>query len=557
MITQPQAVAEIDKTLKNLGFSEVGPGFLDYRGPISVHGKTVEIIISIPDVRFVDLPTVSLRDRGQVEIKVLAHIEANDQICYRSAIGLPLDMYAPAASVLRVLEEARRTLESSARGRAIADIVNEFQAYWKASGSVRSMVIGNNSSRLLRGDYVTVSSLGADSFAAVTEHGAKIPGWKVTGSARSLIVNATQDLEPLPGRPYHPPETLAEAEIWVKHQPGLRHVPWSKVFECLASEEPVCFLAENASVGLKVVVPQYILHGVKRRTIRAHKVPNMLAIKKQEVEVKRLSIVKADIKSVVNRGNRSMTNLSGVKVALIGCGTIGGYLARMLAQSGAGTDPNFPMTIFDDDSLAVGNIGRHMLGFADIGKSKALATAEELRRFHPQCNVLGVHANAFAKWNKIKENDLVIDATGDWNVQNATNERFMGDERGRIKAILHCWVVMNGAAAQSFLNLGDQFACFRCLKPVFNQPWRYPAFNAENDLNVHPASCTDGAFVPFSVDASVMAASLANKAALDWVGETSGKRLRTVEVDETRGRYQKPVSPTPAPSCPCCGGVRT
>src|SRR3546814_15721603 len=47
--------------------------------------------------------------------------------------GLPLDLYTPGGSVLRVLAEASATLERSFSGGAKADFEQELSAYWKGS----------------------------------------------------------------------------------------------------------------------------------------------------------------------------------------------------------------------------------------------------------------------------------------------------------------------------------------------------------------------------------------------------------------------------------------
>ena len=50
------AIQIIDETLREKGFEYIGPGSCDYRGPIKVHGKSVEIEIFIPDLSFAETP---------------------------------------------------------------------------------------------------------------------------------------------------------------------------------------------------------------------------------------------------------------------------------------------------------------------------------------------------------------------------------------------------------------------------------------------------------------------------------------------------------------------
>src|SRR3546814_15604292 len=57
----------------------------------------------------------------------------NGHICYVGEGGLPLDLYKPGGSVLRVLAEASATLERSFSGGAKADFEQELYAYRQGS----------------------------------------------------------------------------------------------------------------------------------------------------------------------------------------------------------------------------------------------------------------------------------------------------------------------------------------------------------------------------------------------------------------------------------------
>src|SRR3546814_1803276 len=107
---------------------------------------------------------------------------------------------------------------------------------------------------------------------------------------------------------------------------------------------------------------------------------------------------------------------------------------------------------------------------------------------------------AVASWLLLKNCDIIIYATGDWNVQTNLNEQFLEDLGTHLTALLHCWVFANGVGVQSFLNLGDDKACFRCLKPEFAGNWRYPAAQNGIETEFTPATCGDGTFAAFSVD---------------------------------------------------------
>lgn len=547
-----EALWRIHATLRDKGFVEVGPGIADYDGTVPVHGSPVDIGLSIPDVRFASKPVVTLKDRNQIPLETLAHIETDNGICYASGAGLPIDLYEPGQAILRVLEEVRRTLELSFRGRAAREIIDEFQLYWKHGLDVRCLLPKVTDSPVKNATLFIAQADGTSPFMCLAER-PDLRGHQVTAPRPAQIWYLNDPIGPAAG--IRAPSTLAQLQAWITGQPGLCATQWDRAFNALAAGAALFIAAPNAFVGARLEIPKDLLAGISRGSIRKQAVPKLLARRSGTVQLARFAGAWSNIEDITTRNSMERHTLIGKSIALVGCGTIGSHLARMLVQSGAGVGA--PFTVFDNQILSEGNIGRHLLGFGDIGKSKATALKAELERFHPQATVHAYAEDATVLWDRLAMHDLIIDATGEWNIQNVLNEHFLEDSASKARALLHTWVFMNGAGAQSFLNLRDELACFRCLKPQFDGPWRYPAGDEKEELNLQPASCGDGAFVPFSVDASCMAASLANRAALDWAGGKPGYRLRTVQVDPDRGRYQKPVSPKPVAQCPACAARRS
>ena len=546
-----RALQEIDATLKDAGFKETGPGFADYDGQIRVHGKPIDVHVSIPDVRFTQRPEIHLKDRKQVPVDVLAHVEVSTGICYASAAGLPLDMYQPGQAILRTLEEASRTLERSYAGKGARELIDEYQSYWRENLPVRCF----RSKESVSKDVVLKSFFarqeGKVSFVGVADN-LDLNGY-VTDLPADATIWTSDQLLGLGGSVFIP-KNLKDLKTWLLAQPGLKRRSWKSAIDVLLSNRYLMLAAPNAFLAVKLKVPGHIRHAAAKGAIRRVALPGMLEKMADRVLVNRYSGRWSSLQDIAGRNNPNMQSLSAIKVAVVGCGTIGSHLARFLVQSGAGQ--SHPLRLFDSEVLSEGNLGRHLLGFDGIGKSKASAVAEEVKRFHPQVIVQPVDDDVMGHLKSLQTVDLVIDATGDWNVQSSLNDWFMTLDAARPKALLHSWIFMNGAGVQSFLNLRDQYACFRCLKPRFEGPWRFPAGDPAEPLNLQPATCGDGAFVPFTVDVSVAAASLANRAALDFAAGAPGPRLRTVVTDYERGRYQKPRSPDPAPQCPACSSLR-
>ena len=104
----------------------------------------------------------------------------------------------------------------------------------------------------------------------------------------------------------------------------------------------------------------------------------------------RRSVQRADYAWVHGRGkNSDIEALRGKRVAIVGCGALGGFLARALAQAGVGS-----LLLIDSDELSPSNVGRHLLGMAAVGQDKSPALAKKLYADFP-------HAVEFDAWTGV------------------------------------------------------------------------------------------------------------------------------------------------------------
>ncbi|WP_020658964.1 HesA/MoeB/ThiF family protein [Amycolatopsis benzoatilytica] len=109
-------------------------------------------------------------------------------------------------------------------------------------------------------------------------------------------------------------------------------------------------------------------------------------------------------------------------VLVVGTGAVGGFLAEELARAGCD-----PLWLLDPDVLEVENLIRHPLGAPDLGRPKAPALAERIRRDFPLCHAAGIHAN-FLRLGRaeqlrlVEQADVVVAATDSPRCQQRVNE---------------------------------------------------------------------------------------------------------------------------------------
>ncbi|MBU8974790.1 ThiF family adenylyltransferase [Lysobacter sp. MMG2] len=108
-------------------------------------------------------------------------------------------------------------------------------------------------------------------------------------------------------------------------------------------------------------------------------------------EIHAISIERLDAAWIHGRdANSALGQMQAASVAIVGCGALGGFLARGLVQAGVGS-----LVLVDHDSVKAANLGRHVLGAEWLGRSKANALAEQLARDFPHAKRATAHHARF------------------------------------------------------------------------------------------------------------------------------------------------------------------
>ncbi|NEI31720.1 ThiF family adenylyltransferase [Rhizobium ruizarguesonis] len=272
----------------------------------------------------------------------------------------------------------------------------------------------------------------------------------------------------------------------------------------------MAFLAIRASNGLflcraSIPVAYRTKELLQTRRGNLHRTLTRIGSK---ISIERVNSAPADTEYIFDRYLEGSSTLPGKRILLIGCGTIGSFLAQQLAQCGAGSRDG-ELTLVDPDLLYPANLGRHLLGAPFLYENKANACAEFIMEQLPPLNIRPV-AN-YAESVEIGPSlyDLVIDATGEEALSIALNHRAV-KARPASPPFLFVWLEGNGAVAKSVLTGDLDHVCLKCLKPRLTQAPRHKTLKSAEDIIVERnAACGAGAYVPFPVSRSVGAAALA------------------------------------------------
>ena len=108
--------------------------------------------------------------------------------------------------------------------------------------------------------------------------------------------------------------------------------------------------------------------------------------------------------------NEQQPMLAEKRVAIIGCGSLGAAVARLLAQMGIGR-----FILVDHDDLSAANTGRHVLGAEFVRENKAAATGRMLLRDFPHLDEAEAFNSRFeslagGQLARLAKCDLIISA---------------------------------------------------------------------------------------------------------------------------------------------------
>lgn len=158
------------------------------------------------------------------------------------------------------------------------------------------------------------------------------------------------------------------------------------------------------------------------------------------------------------------SNLKDKKVLLLGCGSVGGYVAANLCQSGVCC-----IDILDKDILSVENVHRHILGFSDAAKEKYKADLmrDYLEDHYPFADIDPMNyvnrdvRELLKSSERLKNYDLIVSALGEPTI-NLEISKLLTERKISVPFIV-CFNEPYGIGGHVIAVNVKQGGCLRCL----------------------------------------------------------------------------------------------
>ncbi|MBD8577552.1 ThiF family adenylyltransferase [Pseudomonas syringae] len=424
----------------------------------------------------------------------------------------------------------------------VHELEEEFFAFWRGKYCYTDLANAESSD-------VVLLDLGWGQGLALTDNAERTAAKFSHRSARfkndmDPAVRIVTKVLPRPVVGSWPPSTVGEVLDWQsKLDSACRKKIFKKIVEAYRADQQEVFILIQAP-GQQYGFFVRDLQKHKRASKSDQRVPIF------EAPIDIVQVVRMDDRYIVERNIPGYSTLAGKKVALVGCGTIGGYLADLLVRAGAGTNGG-KLSLIDNQQLAPGNIGRHRLGVNRLETNKAKGLQAELKIVMPSASVEAIPKNAFTL--DFSGIDLVIDATGEQGLGNwlaGEQASTLLLEGGRMIPLIHVWIDGAGEAVRTLFRRHPSEGCYRCL---CDYELEHMFLSVHGGVRpVLAGGGCEGQYVAYPASVSIQAAALALDAVLAWVNQTHWAPLSTRVISPTRESLNGGLTILPRPGCPAC-----
>lgn len=536
-----------------------------FAGELLIEGQQVTIHLGLDRYFPLSLPFIYLVPSDSLGL--LPHVSLGF-VCYAQTEGLLLNRHNPLGLLEEALTKSAVTLVQGIRGENRADFVDEFEAYWRQMSNTQSIPSYISPTDELRSVVVALRDSPQDGYEFVCDSEAEVRAYARDdkGHQRTIVTALYIPLQP--GTLLVPPTgntvwSLSEIRnIVQQHVTPKNRAKLLKLCQKHKQQEVVIFKLPRTKEG-------EVLFGINFQGVEsAHPLLPGSTIR----EIGPLLLPRRDRAYLLPRSGASL-DLAKKRVAVIGCGSVGGFLAHELVRTGI-----LNLALIDHDSLTTDNTFRHVLGRKGIGNNKAKELKADIEEKYPYVTVQAItkpieHALDTGEFRP-KDWDLVISAVGYLPTNLHLNWHLHTTEG--MPPLLVTWLEPYGIGGHALIALNNKRSgCLECLYTLMpadeqSNPYDRSSFAASGQNFAKDLSGCGSLFVPFGSLHATRTASLAAELALDLLSERmEGNRILSWKGDvadflksghRLSQRYHnlpdgvwKHKSEYHNPNCPVCG----
>ena len=508
------------------GGVEEGGGLGTLSGRMTVGGHEFKLRVLLPEHFPLCLPEIRLEEVSPpIEIP---HRIGDNNLCFTAGANL-LDRRDPWAIVRESLAYVRNLLTDMLTGNRAHEFVQEIVAYWETlARETRIDCVVTDGERpclikaFFKGEVLRAVADDAEVYAQ------SLPTRSIEGLTAKHALYLPIDL------------SSAEPNFLPRHLLTLKYLQ-----QCVqaAPEEDRCRLdlllghldkrEELVVLGVRRPHGRRALLGINLVDIRG---PHPFGSEQAPAKVVPVHLMRRDQAFLAPRGGAGL-DLRERRVLIAGCGSVGGYIALMLARAGIGG-----LTLVDCDRFQPDNTYRHACGMAWLSQPKVTGLMMEITRAIPYVSVkpyAGRVEDLLSKQPSVlREHHLVIAALGHPTIELHLNEWSWSDAKH--PPILFTWLEPLGLGGHALLThtnaaQSPERGCLECLygRSIEGGPLRNrAAFAMPGATYTRDMLGCGSQYLPFADLDAQRTAELASRLALQALrGVVTGSRLSSWKGD--------------------------
>jgi len=490
----------------------------EYSGNILLeNSEKIEMIISFSSDFPLIMPDIFVVDNN----KFRAHVGTEGKICLFDSSAILIKQDMAAQLVIDCFDQAVKILNIHHGSETYnKEVCREFDSYWL---SIRNKMAYS---------CLDTKDIKYAEIPIVISHGISIVG--NTKEEAEVILRNNFGLAPDKG-------DFERTCLVIRIRAGSAMIPLSKQFKWSVVRR---YIVENTSSSVKRQFKKFLDKKVKhyvRYIIIAYPADegdilfgfriefNNSRYSKiectQTCKVENVFVERIDFQYLTMRGG-AMSELKDKRVLLLGCGSIGGYIANNLCQAGV-----MNIDILDNDLFQPENVHRHWLGFDSISPKKygykADLVKDKLEAMYPfadidSLNYIDRSAQKFISDEKrLGQYDLIISALGEPTINLEIN-RILNEYNLDVPFVC-CFNEPYGVGGHVISINIDNKSCLQCLyTDVISSDlvqFRGSFVAPEQNFKKNLSGCS-GAFVPYSCLDSQQTALIATRQSIGILNGT-------------------------------------
>lgn len=529
-VFQDRFTEAADKAARRL--TELFPAAKEFSDPsypraweiaLEIKGTAITAEIRLTETFPASLPEIRVKPVSNFRF-VIPHVNGNGSLCLTTNAAVT-PIAAPEAAIDFVLTRARAILESPQEG----DFDAEFFNYWQTA--LQDVLVLTPDAEIPKQAFCFSDS--AHKILAADE--AKLRAWcKRAGKGKDAInsIGLVERVD-LPARlspsafPRTVGELLALIEPASEHLAGAihHHLCWGNGSFLVTLRTPIVTGHIDAAVSFTAHAAgkgKGVTRGFRQGHVPWEVVKTRARAQTIDAPVYRHAVQSVHAQHIRMRGGNGV-DFSTKRVAVVGCGSLGGYVAHMLARMGVGR-----LLLVDNDTLSWDNAGRHVLGGLQVGKKKAEALRLLLQMESPHLEIekldFDLQQIISISPSRLQSVDLIVSTIGTWSVDYDLN--YWARRAEGAPPVIFAWIEPHGIAGHAMLVHPIEGGCLACGCNRWGE-FKLSVTDPAATKQIQGRGCS-GFFQPYGVAEMMPTAAMTVRLAADFLsGRCTRSEVRT------------------------------